>query len=451
MTGMKGQRMTDSSQRRYVLISSDAHAGADLYDYKPYLDSGFHDEFDAWAASRVEDPWGAFDTEMLDTDDPNVRIGLSSFGSRYNWDSAARIAHMDADGIAAEVIFPNTVPPFYPRGVISAPAPSTAEEYRLRSAGVKAHNRWLVDFCNLAPGRRAGLAQVFLTNVDDAIAEVRWARKVGLAGVLVPADHMQQLVNLYERRLDPFWAVCAELEMPVHRHSAFVGPPETAESGPATDGVAAYEDMLLFQRGLGHLMLGGVFERFPDLKFVFTETGTSWVSAELEKLDYCCRRALVRGVAQYPLMNRAVRDLSKWPSEYFQSNCYIGASVSTRGDIANLDKIGVGRLLWGSDYPHHEGSWPRTLLSLRINFWDLPEPKVRSMTSLTAADVYGFDLNFLQSIADNIGPTPGEVATPVTQQELPSVSMCPAIEAAIEPLCRTISQVTLPLAAVHPA
>ena len=99
---------------------------------------------------------------------------------------------MEADGIAAEVIFPNTVPPFYPSGVISAAAPTSPEDYRRRWAGLRAHNRWLVDFCAQAPGRRAGIAQVFLDDVDDAISEVRWARNAGLAGVLIPVRSHQQ-------------------------------------------------------------------------------------------------------------------------------------------------------------------------------------------------------------------------------------------------------------------
>ena len=106
----------------------------------------------------------------------------------------------------------------------------------MRWAGVKAHNRWLADFQAQAPGRRAGLAQVFLDNLDDAIAEVHAAKAAGLKGILIPADHTLKLVNLYERRLDPFWAACCEVGLPVNRHSLFVGPPETEETGVATVG-----------------------------------------------------------------------------------------------------------------------------------------------------------------------------------------------------------------------
>jgi predicted TIM-barrel fold metal-dependent hydrolase len=421
---------TKASGRPYVMISSDGHAGADLWDYKPYLAKEFRDEFDAWAEGFSE-PWADYDNELSDLDDENIRIGVASASSVYNWDSAKRMEHLEDQGIAAEVLFPNTVPPFYPSGAITSPAPSGGEDYRYRWAGVQAHNRWLVDFCAQAPGRRAGLAQVFLTNLDDAIAEVRWAKEAGLAGVLIPSDHALNLVNLYELRLDPFWAACSELGMPVTRHAIAVGPPETPETGPAAIAIGAYETHLLFRRGLGHVMLGGVFERFPDLQFVFTETGSSWMAEELPKLDGGVVMGKVKGTTAYPLYHRAVESLSKLPSEYFAQNCHVGISLAIDADIESRHQLGVDRLMWGADYPHHEGSFPYTKLAVRLLFAGVPEDEVRQMTSVNAARVYGFDLDALQVVADEIGPTVEEVATPVSPDELPASSLGHTVATAI--------------------
>ena len=101
--------------------------------------------------------------------------------------------------------------------------------------------------------------------------------------------------------------------MPVHRHSIAVGPPETPESGPAAIAVGANETHLFFQRGLGHLMFGGVFERFPDLQFVFTETGCAWIAAELAASTAGFGWARSRGTTAYPLYHRAVETLSSHP------------------------------------------------------------------------------------------------------------------------------------------
>jgi predicted TIM-barrel fold metal-dependent hydrolase len=423
--------VTDSG-RRYVLISSDAHAGADLLDYKPYLERRFHEEFDDWAAS-FQDPWSNLDLELAQ-DDPNLHLGPASFLSPYNWDSDKRLEHMNSQGIAAEVVFPNTVPPFYPSGFVTAGAPSTAEEYRLRWAGVQAHNRWLAAFCSEASGRRGGLAQVFLNEVDDAIAEVRWAKDQGLAGILIPPDHISKLVNLYERHLDPFWAACSDLGMAVHRHTVSVNPPESADTGPAAPAIGAHECFLLFGRGLGHLVLGGVFERFPDLKFVFTETGLTWVMMLLQQLELECRHGTDKRTTLYPHFHRAIEALSQTPTEYFRRNCYLGASLMMKADVDVLHQLGVDRVMWGADYPHHEGTYPHTLTALRVNFSGLPESEVRAMTSLNAAEVYGFDLDHLQTIADQIGPSPDQVATPVPRDELPRDSRCMTIADALDPL-----------------
>src|SRR5687768_17609204 len=152
---------------RYVVISSDGHAGGDILDYRPYLASRWLDEFDAWAAG-FENPFtDRFTTAELDR----------------NWDSAVRLAELEAQGIVAEVVFPNTVPPFYPlTSFFVPPAPESRIDYERRWAGLQAHNRWLADFCAASPGRHAGVAQLMLNDIDDALAEIAWVKESGLMG-----------------------------------------------------------------------------------------------------------------------------------------------------------------------------------------------------------------------------------------------------------------------------
>jgi hypothetical protein len=124
---------------RYTIISSDCHAGAWVTDYRPYLAKEYHDEFDAWAAT--------YQVTYEDLTGPD--------GDR-NWDSQRRLAELETDGVVAEVIYPNTIPPFYPRGSLTYQPPAqNAGDTARRWAGLQAHNRWLAEFCSLAPGRRA--------------------------------------------------------------------------------------------------------------------------------------------------------------------------------------------------------------------------------------------------------------------------------------------------------
>src|ERR1044071_731055 len=134
----------------YTIISSDCHAGGNHQQYRERLESKYHEQFDAWR--------GKYKNPFRDLQDD---------GRSRNWDDERRRRDLGEDGIVAEVVFPNTVPPFFPTGQVVAPAPRDGEEYRRRLAGLHAHNRWLVDFVNLRPGRRAGLGQIFLNDVDQ--------------------------------------------------------------------------------------------------------------------------------------------------------------------------------------------------------------------------------------------------------------------------------------------
>ena len=98
-----------------------------------------------------------------------------------------------------------------------------------------------------------------------------------------------------------------------------------------------------------------------------------------------------------------------------------------KADVEVRHQIGAERIMWGADYPHHEGTWPHTKLALRVNFSDVPEDEVRAMTSVNAASLYGFDLDLLQTVADRIGPTVEEIATPRGHDQIPQHNFCRAV------------------------
>lgn len=98
--------------------------------------------------------------------------------------------------------------------------------------------------------------------------------------------------------------------------------------------------------------------------------------------------------------------LSMKPSAYFDRNVWVGASVTSREDIENRAAIGVGNVMWGSDFPHPEGSWPETRRFLDESFRGIPEAEARTMLGLNAAHVYGFDLAKLAPLVDRIGLEP---------------------------------------------
>jgi predicted TIM-barrel fold metal-dependent hydrolase len=397
---------------RYVVISADGHAGGDMDDYRVYLDARYRDRFDAWRADYV--------VPFPDLEGPNA--------SR-NWDSDRRLADTEADGIVAEVLFPNTVPPFYPKSSLTArPPAASSEEAELRWAGLRAHNRWLADFCAAAPGRRAGIVQILLTDVDAAVDEIRWARDAGLTGgVLLPgAPPGTGLEPLYARVYDPIWAVCQELGMPVNHHSGSAVPPmdETA-----VDKVVFLLEVTWWaHRAFSHLVFGGVLERFPRMQLVLTEQGTAWIPEELARLDYFFDRMhSAAGSQEVEWGGQVVAGLSLKPSEYWARQCHVGASFIRPAEVPLRDAVGVDRIMWGSDYPHRESSFPYSNEALRLSFAGVDAPEVQAMVGGNAAAVYGFDIEALAPVAARVGPMVDEIARPLPLDEIPDdARRCPA-------------------------
>jgi predicted TIM-barrel fold metal-dependent hydrolase len=381
---------------RYLVVSADTHAGAELHDYKAYLPSAWHDRFDAWADSYVS----PYDDLMTAT-------------AKRNWDSGFRLAECDADGVAAELLFPNTVPPFFPTTPnVTIRLPRTAEELAERWAGIRAHNRWQVDFCSLAPHRRRGLAQVFTHDIDEAMEEIRWAAEQGcFGGVLIPAvSPGDTLEPLFHTRYEPIWALCQDLDITVVQHSG-TGSPEMPMDQPASNPVLITEMASWAQRTLPHLLLAGVFERYPRLRFAPTEQGTLFAKGSLMLLE-----AMVPAMKSdaknrtYGLFGgSSVDELTMSPTEYVRRNCYFGASSFSPYELGSIKLLGDEHLMWGSDYPHEEGTTPHSKLAIQWAMHSLSEASCRKILAGNAGHVYGFDLEALRPVAEEIGPLVADV------------------------------------------
>src|SRR5690606_12085440 len=253
--------------------------------------------------------------------------------------------------------------------------------------GLRAHNRWLVDFVAAHPERRAGLVQIFLNDVDDAVADVRWAKEHGLSGVLLPgvSPDTPWIEPLFSPVYDPLWAVCEELEMPVTHHAGGSGIPRYPKT-PATTFVFVMEAPFFANRALWHLVLSGVFERFPNLVLVLTEQGCAWIPDVLDKMDGYHEQALRGRIGELGLPPEAV--LTMRPSEYLAGNGYVGSSSPAPSDAIVFERLGIDRIMWGSDYPHHEGTYPYTRESLRRTFKGWDEKALRQVLAENAARVY---------------------------------------------------------------
>ena len=270
-----------TGEEPYLIVSSDTHAGLQCENYRPYLESSLHDEFDKYVAERHEH---RRITEEVNAEFLEKWEGENKEGLKGAYDSSVRNGVMDADGISGEIIFADgdavtgqESPPFgagLAAGQITDP--------KLAFGGARAHNRWLEEFCGDDPVRRAGIALVPITHdVDEAVKEIELlAEKPGIYGVMVPT--MWHGFPPYgSDHYDKVWAACSETGLVVHTHSGEADFPSYGEN------IAMYISEVPFwtHRILWQLLFSGKFDRFPGLKYAVVECGSFWIGDILWKAD----------------------------------------------------------------------------------------------------------------------------------------------------------------------
>jgi predicted TIM-barrel fold metal-dependent hydrolase len=154
-----------------------------------------------------------------------------------------------------------------------------------------------------------------------------------------------------------------------------------------------------------------VFERFPRLRFVITESSAAAYPPLLKQLDGIMES--IRKGAIGELKYTAEHALPRSATEYFHQNCWIGASFPGPLDVEARAVIGADRFMWGSDYPHDEGTPPYTREHLRQVFHAVGEQDLRKILGGNAAALYDFDLAKLAPLAAQYGPSVEEVAQPL--------------------------------------
>jgi predicted TIM-barrel fold metal-dependent hydrolase len=388
----------------YTVITADSHAGASIADYRGYLDAKHQALFDEWRG-EYKNP-------------QRKHIGSKK---HKNWDASERISDMDKDGVAGEVIFPNTVPPFFRTSVLICGNPP-ASEYKLRLEGIRAHNRWLVDFCAEYPERRAGIGLVYLNDIDDALEDIEWIAKQDLrGGILLPhvPDDCTHILSLYAPEYDRVWAAIQDHGLVVNQHGG-TGSPDYGPY-PVSLPIRLLETPWFSTRSYQHLLLSGVFERFPKLRYILTEAGCAWVPETLARLDMIWSRVRTGAVGEFQFNTESMPP--EPPSYYAKKNCWYGASSASPIEIRDRDVIGVDKVCWGSDYPHYEGTYPHSRLAIRHTFHDVDPADTRKMLGANAAELYGFDLEALAPLVEKIGPRPEDVERPLAEEEFPEKTM----------------------------
>jgi predicted TIM-barrel fold metal-dependent hydrolase len=402
--------------RPVIVVSSDTHIGPRLHeDLRPYCPAGSLDAFDAFV--RDHEAARAERQRMLASTGGSVFLEHRNFHTDGHHDMTARLRDMDRDGIAAEVVFhgsQNGEPiPFMPQLLGNT---STFEiDHEQAAIGLRTYNSWLADACSNEPARHVGLAHVPMWDIDAAVREVEWAAAAGLRGVNFPAMRHGVYLEYNDRAWEPFWSACEANVVTLATHVGVASPAKA--SGPEALALTAIEDGGYFaRRAIWWMVFGGVFERHPGVRLVITESPGDWWPYTMSELD----STWLSQAASSALHEQVPRR----PSEYCAENVFVGASFLASFEAERAVAEGyASQLLWGSDYPHIEGTWQRdadldhepvTHLAQRNTFCGIDAGAARAMLGENAIRVYGLDPEKLAAVAARIAaPTEPELATPI--------------------------------------
>jgi predicted TIM-barrel fold metal-dependent hydrolase len=421
----------------YIVVSADAHAAPDdLDELLTYVDPGHREaiaELGEMSNAAIS-MFGGTDVGAVEDPDP-VRatatrrlagmgvdvVAAQSWLALYDADwvipgdgDGRRLQVLEEQGIHAEVTYPG---PVLAGGLSPAmyAGANSATGLDLVWPALHAYDRWLADFCAKAPGRRAGVIPIDLHDLDRAVQEIAWARSAGITGgIMLPAMSVRSgLPGYADDYYEPLWAACVEHGMVVNLH--------TGASGNATDArqlydrtrgafLGLYEVFVFSRRPLWFMILGGVFDRHPDLKVVVAENGVQWLPSLVRDMEQFFDTHGGAPVRSY---------LSMRPSDYVARNVWLGGSLMKRYEAEMREEIGVGRLMWGADFPHLEGAAPVHRQTLQHIFGGLPEADLRRILGGNAIDLWGFDRALLQQVADRVGPTVADLEVQLPLDRIP--------------------------------
>jgi predicted TIM-barrel fold metal-dependent hydrolase len=333
-------------------IDADGHViePADLWERELPLSlrgRGFRVRWDAdsrqeqvWVEDRLLLPYGIVGVGLAGR--PFEDLGK---GVRYSelcpggFDPRARLRDMDSERIDVAVLYPSI-------GLLL----EAIEDPAVAEACCRVYNDWLADYCRAAPGRLVGVAGMPMQDADAAIREMRRAvGELGMRGVFVRPNPCKGRA-LHDRYFDPFWAACAEAGVPVGLHPSGCGDLPGALQGLRLDAPIMGHPSIFFIDdfiGFSHMVCGGVLERHPKLKVVVLEAGGGWIGHWFDRFDHFAQ-----------VYGWMAPELRSKPSEYFRRQCWVSYDPDETTLPLLTPVIGEDRIVWASDYPHLDATFP---------------------------------------------------------------------------------------------
>jgi len=379
---------------QYKLISADSHIVEPPDMYTGRIEPRFGDraprmerrktpsgrEYDAWMLEGMQvGTLGAVMQAGQRFEDPSQIdfLGVWEDVRKGGYDPHAMIRENEEDGVWGSCLQPS-------QGLFWYRIPDS----ELLTEICRVYNDWIADFCKPYPERLKGIGMLNVDDVDEGCQELERCKKLGLVGAFIPVSPLPDKPYrhpIYER----LWWTAQDLDMPLLLHIAtprngVPGNEFTMNVAEMTGAGRSTTDYWV-RYSLSAILFAGVFDRYPRLKVGSVEHETAWIPHWLKQMDFTYR--------ERPVFTKGWKSREGLlPSEYWRRNMFVEFMEDDLG-VQMRDHIGVETMLWGSDFPHAESTWPRSKEYLDRIFAGVAEDDRRKITSENAAQLFGFRPN----------------------------------------------------------
>jgi predicted TIM-barrel fold metal-dependent hydrolase len=365
------------------IVSADSHVNPPKDLWVRECPAKFKDRAPRVESTEMGDFW-IVDSEIsgaigLDSSAGRKPEEYKAYGLTYKdmrpgaYDPTARLADMDLDGVDAEVLY------------FGGPVTQYAADPELRRWVVQRYNDWMLELSKAAPGRLIGLAHIPLVDLDEGLAELKRVAGLGLKGFHVdPFPDERGGKPLWDPAYEPFWSLIEETGLPMSFH--IVGPRKANVREVFQNPTPGVKETFIaiapisICEVVSTLTFTGILERHPKLKYVLVECGIGWIPYFLERMDQTFNK--------HRFWTKSV--ITEKPSTYWYRQGH-ATFIQDLAGVAERHRAGLRNIMWSTDYPHSDSTWPKSREALEEHFRDVPANERAMIAGGNCGALYGLN------------------------------------------------------------
>ena len=350
------------------VISADSHVAITQDQIKANLATRFHPAYEA-AQQAFASAMAANMAQAKVNTDAMTRNAHAAFTRPGYGDGNERLLDMTADGVDVEVIYSEVSAFRYIRNMTEGATEAT-----------RAFNDVLTQFASADPRRLVVNYQIPINDIPTAIDEVHRVASIGAKALQIPVFPTELgQPDYFDERYDPLWSAITEVGLPLSCHIGVNNNLDdlTRRDPTAFKGVMVPMAALSTAEAFGMWIMGGVFERHPDLRVVFVEPGLGWIAWYLDIIDDMVKR-----------QGYSFEFISEMPSTYFHRNVAVTFIDEPKAVSLLRHEVGVDNMMWSTDFPHPVTSWPDSQDLIERAFADIPADEKHKIICGNAARIW---------------------------------------------------------------